>query len=144
MATGLQGSTSVTISIEDSPGGTPRTITGFVMELGGAKIAVETESSEGFGDAWRKHAPTGMRNCPDIPIGGLFNTTATTGPHVTLRPGDSDAEPNSVGRELVIVFGDSKTLTVTGHLVEYEAKPENGKLTRFNSLFRPTGAAVWS
>jgi hypothetical protein len=143
MAVGPQGSTSVTISITDS-GGTPRTITGFVMELGGAEIEVELQSSEAFGDLWREFLPTGMRKVSPIPIKGFFDTTATTGPHVTLRPGDSDALPSSTARILVIVFGDSKTFTVSGWLNKYKAQANNGKLSDFESLFQPTGAGVWT
>jgi hypothetical protein len=144
MAVGKQSSSDVTVTITDSPGGTARQIKNFIMELGEAAIEVETVESTAFGDAWREHVPTGMRNVPEIPISGHFDTTATTGPHVTLRPGDADAAPNSVGRELVIVFGDSKTFTVTGHLVRYGAKAIKASLTGFASLFRPTGAGVWS
>lgn len=144
MATGIQSSSEVTVSIEDSPGGTARQIKNFLMELGGATIEVETTESTAFGDAWREHSPTGIRNCPDIPMSGHFDTTATTGPHVTLRPVDADAAPTSVGRELIIVFGDSKTFTVTGHLVRYTAAAVGGNLSKFDALFRPSGAAVWS
>lgn len=143
MAVGIQGSTSVTASITDS-GGTPRTITGFVMELGGAEIEVELQSSEAFGDLWREFLPTGMRKVSPIPMKGFFDTTATTGPHVTLRPGDADALPTSTARVLVLVFGDSKTFTVSGWLNKYKAQANNGKLSDFESLFQPTGAGVWS
>lgn len=144
MAVGKQSSADVTVTITDSPGGTARQIKNFLMELGEAVIEVETVSSDAFGDAWREHSPTGIRNSPDIPMSGHFDTTTVTGPHVTLRPGDADAAPNSVGRQLVIVFGDSKTFTVSGHLVKYGAKANKGSLTGFNSLFRPSGEAVWS
>ena len=144
MAVGKQGSKEVVITYDDSPAGTARVITGFVMELGGAKIVVETVESDAFGDAWREHTRTGMRNCPDIPVGGFFDTTTVTGPHVTLRPGDSDADPSAGTRTLVLVFGDSKTFTVETLLVEYEVLGQNGALTKFAALIRPTGAAVWS
>jgi hypothetical protein len=144
MAVGKQGSKEVTITYDDAPAGTPRIITNFVMELGGAKIVVETEESTAFGDAWREHMRTGMRSSPDIPTSGTFDTTATTGPHVVLRPGDSDADPNAGTRTLAIVFGDGKTFTVETLLVEYEVAGENGKLTQFNAVIRPTGAALWT
>lgn len=143
MAVGIQGSTVVTVSLTDSAA-TPRLITGFVMELGGAEIEVELQSSEAFGDLWREFAPTGMRKASPIPVKGLFDTTVTTGPHVVLRPGDADALPTSTARVLVIVFGDSKTFTVSCWLNKYKVAPSNGKLTGFESLLQPTGAAVWT
>jgi hypothetical protein len=141
---GRYGSSSVTITYDDAPAGTGRVVTGFVMELGGAKIVVESESSEAFGDSWREFCATGMRSSPDIPVSGLWDTTATTGPHVVFNPGSSDADPNAGTRTLVIVFGDSKTFTVETLLAEYEVAGQNGNLTRFNAVLRPSGAAAWS
>jgi hypothetical protein len=43
-----------------------------------------------------------------------------------------------------MVFGDSKTMTVETRLVSYEVKGELGKLTQFEAVIQPTGAAVWS
>lgn len=114
------------------------------MELGGAKIVCENESSESFGDAWKEFARVGMRSVPDIPVGGFWDTTATTGPHVVFLPGANDADPNGGTRTLVIVFGDSKTFTLETLLAEYEVMASVGKLTRFNAVLRPTGSAAWS
>lgn len=144
MAVGKQSSADVTITYDDGPAGTPRIITGFVMELGGTEIELETTPSDSFGDAWREHVPTGMRNSPDIPVSGHFDTTATTGPHVVLRMGDSDALPNAGTRTLVVVYGDSKTFTVETRLVKYKVTGQNGNLTKFDAVIRPTGAAVWT
>jgi len=141
---GRYGSSSVTITYDDSPGGTARAVTGFVMTLGGAKIVVDTEESHAFGDAWREFSANGMRNSPDIPVGGFWDTTADTGPHAAFRVVDADADPNGGTRELVIVFGDGKTFTVQTILAEYEVAGNNGKLTGFNAVIRPTGAAIWS
>lgn len=141
---GKYGSSSVTITYDDAPGGSGQVVTGFVMTLGGAKIVVETESSETFGDAWREFLPTGMRSSPDIPVSGHWDTTATTGPHVVFNPVANDADPNQGSRTLVIVFGDSKTFTVETRLAEYEVAGTVGSLTKFNAVIRPTGAAVWS
>jgi hypothetical protein len=143
MAVGKQGSAQTTVSLTDS-GGTPRAITSFVMELGEAAINVNTTTSTAFGDAWKKTVPVGMREVPEIPISGDFDTTATTGPHVVLRPGDSDALPTSTPRVLVLVFGDSKTFTVSGWLKKYGVKASVGDLTKFASVFEPTGEGVWS
>lgn len=143
MATGKQSSSDVTITYDDS-GGTPRVITGFIMTLGGAEIEVEQESSESFGDLWREHTPTGMRNASPIGMAGHFDTTATTGPHVVLRPVDADAAPNAATRTLVIVFGDSKTFTVETRPSKYKVTANNGKLTTFDMTATLTGPAVWT
>jgi hypothetical protein len=141
---GKYGSPSVTITYDDAPGGTGRAVTNFVMNLGGAKIVVETQSSEAFGDSWKEFSPTGMRSCPDIPVSGLWDTTATTGPHVVFAPAAGDAAPDAATRTLVLVFGDSKTFTVETRLVEYEVVAKNNGLTEFSAVLRPTAAAAWS
>ena len=141
---GRYGSKDVTITYDDAPGGSAQTVTGFVMTLGGAKIVVETEDSTSFGDAWKEFVANGMRSVPDIPVSGFWDTTATTGPHAVFRVVDGDADPNGATRTLVLVFGDSKTFTVETRLVEYEVAANNGKLTGFNAVIRPTGAGVWS
>jgi hypothetical protein len=141
---GKYGSSAVTVSYDDAPGGSPQAVGGFIMELGGAKIVVETEESDTFGDAWKEYCATGMRSVPDITVGGHWDTTATTGPHVVFRVVDGDADPNGSTRSLIIVFGDGKTFTLETRLAEYEVVAEEGKLQRFNAVIRPSGQAVWS
>jgi hypothetical protein len=143
MPVGKQSSSSVTVSLTDSAAAA-QAIGGFIMDLGAAEIEVELESSESFGDLWREKVPSGMRNSPPIAVKGHFDTTTVTGPHVVLRPGDADALPGATPRVLVIVFGDSKTFTVSVRLNKYKVIPSNGKLTQFEATIVPTGAAVWS
>lgn len=143
MAAGKQSSTAVTVSLKDS-GGTARTITSFIMQMGGAKINVAMQDSTAFADLWNKQNPTGMRSVSPIPVSGDFDTTATTGPHVVLNPVDADCLPNATPRELVIVFGDSKTFTVNVRISDYEVTANTGKLSSFKATLTPTGAGVWS
>lgn len=143
MAVGKQSSTAVTVSLTDS-GAVARTITSFIMQLGGAKINVAMQDSTAFGDSWTKQNPTGMRSVSPIPVSGDFDTTTTTGPHVVLNPVDADCLPNATARTLVIVFGDSKTFTVSVRISDYEVVPNNGKLSSFKATLTPTGSGVWS
>lgn len=144
MAAGKQASSSVTVSYDDAPGGTPQTVTQFVMTLGGAKITVEQEDSASFGDAWGESLPSGFRTVADIPVEGFWDTTTVTGPHVVFKPVDNDADPNLGSRTLVIGFGDSKTFTVETRLMDYEVTGTKGKLTGFKATLRPTGTATWA
>lgn len=142
---GRYGSSAVTITLDDAPNGTPRIITGFVMELCGAKIVVDREDSNGFGEAWALHCASGIRRVEPIPVSGHFNTSGgATAPHTVFMPGSADADPNAGTRTLVLVFGDGKTFTVECLLSEYEVAAENNKLTTFNALLTPTGAGVWT
>src|SRR5262245_21413835 len=142
---GKYGSPDVTVSYDKTPGvaGTPVLITNFVMELGGAKIEGRHQDSHAFGDRWEEHTPTGLRGCPAIKIGGLFDTT-TDGPHDVLKVTDADADPNGGTRTLALGFGDGKTFTVETRLIDYEVAAQNAQLTEFTATVQPTGAAVWS
>jgi hypothetical protein len=143
MAVGKQSSSSVTVTYDDSAG-SPQVITGFIMEMDGAEIEMELESSESFGDIWREKTPTGMWTSPPIVLKGHFDTTATTGPHVVLKPGTADSLPGAATRTLAIAWGDSKTFTVETRLNKYRVIATNGKLTRFEATVTPTGASVWA
>lgn len=142
MATGKQGSALVTISIEDSPGGSAQVITGGVLEMSGAKIIQGREDGTAFGDAWKAMVATGVGEVPDITLSGFFDTTATTGEHVVL--GTPDSDPNGGTRELILGFGDSKTFTVEVNVFEYEAAAAPPNLTRFTALLVASGAPAWA
>jgi hypothetical protein len=138
---GKYGSPSVTVTLDDS-GGTPRVITGHVLTMGGAKITANMMPSHTFGDAWEEHTPTGLQKGEDMTLEGFWDTTATTGPHAVF--GTLDSSPQGTTRTLVIVFGDSKTVTMEVRQVDYEVLAVVGELTKFRALLRPTGAVTWS
>jgi hypothetical protein len=139
---GKYGSADVTFAIEDGPGGTSRAIAGFLLEIGGVKITALTEKSDTFGDAWEEHCPTGKRRVEPLTLTGWWDTTATTGTHAVLS--DPDDGPNEDTREVIVVFGDSKTFTFDVRLTSYEVLATNDQLTRFTAELLPSGAGVWS
>lgn len=142
MAAGKHGSSEITISIEDGPGGTSRAITPYVQSISGVKLEALTQATHAFGDTFEEHTPTGMKKVPDITLTGFFDDTATVGPHVVfIAPDDG---PQDDGRELIVVFGNSKTFTVDVRLVSYEVLGKNGALTEYAAVLRPTGAGVWT
>ena len=139
---GKYGSASITITYDDAPGGTGRAVTGHVEDMSGVKITSTMQAVSAFGDAWDKHAPTGRKRLEPITMKGKWDTTATTGPHVVFL--DPDDGPQDSTRTLVIVFGDSKTMTVETYLVSYEVRGVNGNLTEFEAVIQPTSTATWS
>jgi len=139
---GKYGSASVTITYDDGPGGTGQVVTGYVQTMSGTKISSTLQASHAFGDSWEEHTPTGMNKMEPVTLSGHWDTTATTGPHVVfIAPDDG---PQDATRTLVLVFGDSKTMTVETRLVSYEVLGQNGNLTQFTAVIQPTGAATWS
>lgn len=141
MAAGKHGSSEATISYDDGPGGTPRTITSYVLTMGGVKITSTMQVSTAYGDSVMKKLPTGMTEIAPITIHGLWDDTATTGPHtVFLAPDDG---PQDLQRTLAIVFGNSKTWTSEGYLESYEVLGKTGNLTEFEAVLIQNSGA-WS
>ena len=131
MAVGKHGSSEITVTYDDGPGGTPRAITGFILTLGGVKITSKMQASTAFGDVTSKKLPTGLTDLADIPITGFWDDTTVTGPHVVL--GVPDTSPQAATRTLAIVFGNAKTWTSEGYLVDYEVTGKVGALTEFKA-----------
>ncbi len=137
------GSTSITITITDAPGGTLRAITDYITEIGGIAVESLQADTSAFGDIWGEFTPTGFRMHEEVPLKGFYNDAATTGPHVCLR--DVDDSPTDTARSLVVVFGGtSGTATVPVRVKKYTVLGKNKGLTEFESILRPTGALVWS
>ena len=139
MAAGKHGSSEITISYDDGPGGTLRLITGFILTFGGVKITSNMVASTAYGDVITKKLPTGVSTLADIPMEGFWDDTVTLGPHVVfIAP---DTSPQASTRSLVIVFGNSKTWSSEGYLQDYEVLSQSGSLTKFKAtLIQNSGA----
>ncbi len=141
------GSSVVTVTLDDAPGGTPRIITPYVNEIGGIGIELITEQTNPFGTAFESHTPTGMERTQDIALTGFFDDTATLGPKVMFflaATKNLDKAPASVGRVLVIVAATSHTFTITVNVVDAKIIAKNGSLTQYSVLLRQKSAGVWS
>lgn len=138
---GKYSSTSITVTLDDAPGGTARAITSYVLEMGGAKITSVMQDVTAIGDTAKKMLPTGVVENAKIRIRGLWDTTATTGPHAVLSAPDDG--PQDATRTLTVVFGDSKTFTCEGYLESYEVLGKVGALTEFVAEYIPN-TATWS
>jgi hypothetical protein len=134
----------VTVTFDDSPGGTPRIITPYVDTIGGLAIESLTEQTNPFGVTTESHTPVGITKVPDIAIGGWFDDTALVGPHVVFQIAAADYSPASAGRVLAIVAATGKTFTITVHLVKYEVLLEKDKLTKYQALVRQKSTGVWT
>ncbi len=139
---GKYGPVDVTVALEDSPGGTTRSMQGFLRSGIDVGHEAETVETTGFGDSFREHTPTGIKKHDDIELTLIFDTAATTGTHVVL--GTVDDGPRDAGRELIVVVGDGKTYTVDVRLVRYRVVCSIDSIQMVNVLLRPTGAGVWS
>ena len=137
----MYGSASVVIGYDDGPGGTLRTITQYVREIGGFTIEAIMARTEAFGDSWEEHTPTGMKKGEPIPVKGFFDDTATSGPHDVFK--DPDDGPTDSTRSFSIAFGGG-TGTCETRLVKYSVIGKVGNLTEYEALIQPTSTLTWS
>ena len=142
MAAGKFGSADLVITLDDAPGGSPQTITPYVQTISGIKKEAITQQSNPFGTGNEAHTPTGVTKVGDITIGGFFDTTATTGPHVVF--GSPDDGPQDATRTFTFAPGDSKTFTMECRLVSYEVIAKNGNLTEYQAVIRQAGNGAWT
>jgi hypothetical protein len=139
MAAGKHGSSEITISYDDGPGGTPRTVTSFVLTMGAVKITSQMQANTPFGATVEAMLPTGISKIDPITLHGFWDDTATTGPHtVFLTP---DTSPQASTRTLALVFGNSKTWTSEGFLVSYAVLGKAGNLTEFEAVLQQNSGA---
>ena len=139
---GKYGPSSVTVTLEDGPGGTARALTNFILEGISAKMTAQVMETTALGDSFTEQTPTGLKTVETITLTCIWDTTGTTGTHVVL--GTVDDGPQDDGRELVVVFGDSKTFTVDVRLASSEVVATMGSIQTIVAELVPTGAGVWS
>lgn len=140
---GPYGPSSVGVTLTDSPGGTPRDIEDFILNGVSASDISEVMESTGLGDSSRERMPIGMLDSETQTLTGKWDTTGTTGTHAVMAIAAGDYAPASVGREIVITFGDSKTWTRSYHMTGYKVLAQPGSIQMFEAELTPTGAAVW-
>ncbi len=139
MAAGKHGSSEITISYDDGPGGTLRVVTPYVTTFGGIKITSNMQTSTVFGAAIETMLPTGMSKLEQITVHGFFDDTATVGPHIVfLAP---DTSPQASTRSLVVVIGNSKTWSSEGYLVSYNVLGKVGTLTEYEAVLQQNSGA---
>lgn len=107
------------------------------------KVGVVTERSDGLGDSWFEHSPTGDRFAELAQEGAFFNTS-TGNSHDALKP--ASAEPTDPARIACVGFaGNAIGQPFTGYegvlTVEYEVLGQLGKLQRANAVHTVSGEA---
>lgn len=144
MAAGNHGSSEVTFSIDDAPGGSPQVMTNYLLEIGGAKIENITQPSHAFGDAWEEALATGFARVPKFKVRGFFNDTATTGPHTVFQVKAADRSPQAATRTVAMGFGNSTSFGGEAVMSSYEVLAKRGELTEFEAEIQPTGTWAWT
>ena len=138
---GKYGPSSVTVTLEDSPGGTARALTNFILEGVSAKTSSQMMETTALGDSYTEQTPTGLLTAEPLTLTCIWDTS-TNSTHSIL--GTVDDGPQDEGRELIVIFGDSKTWTVDVRLASSEVVASMGSIQTIVAELIPTGAGVWS
>lgn len=144
MAAGKHGSSEVTFSIDATPGGSPATMTDYLLTIGGATIESIHQPSHAFGDSWAEMLATGFAQVPPITVTGYFDDTASTGPHTVFQVKSADRSPQASTRTVAIGFGNSTSFGGEAIMKSYTVTGKNGNLTEFEAVIQPTGAWAWT
>lgn len=138
---GKYGPSSVTMTLEDGPGGTARALTAFIT--GGLTVNMSSEMAEttALGDSAKAYTPVGITSGENLSITGIWST-ASNASHAVLNAVDDGPQDDT--RQAVIVFGDSKTATIQTRLISYSVIASNDNIQTFSAELQVTGAVVWS
>lgn len=136
------GSSTVSIFIEGSPGGTSYDVSQYIDTLGGQKITAITEPSHTFGDSWEEHIPVGLSKGEPFDFEGQFDNVATSGPHAIFKDVDDGTTDDT--RAMVVGFGAVAYRHFDIRLASYEVIASNGKITRYKCNALPTGTVTWT
>lgn len=125
----------------DDSGFTPRTITPYVNTMGGLKIETITQEINPFGGSAEKPNSVGVYKSITIPIGGIYDDTASVG--VMAVFGTITSTVAAASRTLAIVTGGG-TYTVECIVTGFEVMPKVGGLTEYAATLQTVAVAVWS
>lgn len=128
------GSPDLKIEV-DNAGGTLVDLSAYIDD--DIKFDVEAMMEEllAYSATWPTQVAVGVKKASDINLGGMFDDTATTGPHVIL---------NAVGatRSVKITWGGSNTSNFEAVIKTYSIKGSKGGMTRYEAVLTPTGAVT--
>ena len=125
----------------DNSGGSLVDISQHVLTLGDFKVEQITEEKHSFGDLWEEHLPVGVGRLPALPIGGLYDDTAATGPNA-LFGGQIPISPATASRTLKITWLADKTSSVETTLLDFTRSADRSALTKYTATVQPTGAVT--
>ncbi len=128
------GSPDVKIEVDNSSGALVD-LSAYIDEDIALDIGATLEELLAFGATWGSQLSTGVKVASEITLGGMFDDTATTGPHVIL---------NAVGatRSVKVTWGGSNTSNFEAVISKYSIKASKGAMTRFEATLVPTGAVT--
>lgn len=129
------------MTYEDGPGGTARNISQFLLNgISVKKLSAMTETTA-LGDSSTESTPIGMTSGEVATLEGIWSTTSNE-THAIFNAVDDGPQDDT--REMVVVFGDSKTATIQTRLASYEVLASVDDITKFRAEVVVTGAVVWS
>lgn len=129
--------TDLTIEF-DNASGTLQDMTQYIDTFNGLNITTEAQDVAVFGDTWRMKAAVGLKEGQDITIGGLYDDTASTGPHAIFND-VSNTATTGVTRTLKITWDGTLYSSMETIITSYNRVPAVGENTRYEVTLAITG-----
>lgn len=129
------GSDQVTIEIDDT-NGTPVDLSAYITSINGFDINAITEENTPFGAGWVGHLAVGVKEVPEIVVGGFYDDTASTGPVAVLGG-------TNVGATRTFTLdpgGSGNDVNVEAIIRRFSIRAISKELTKFECALQPTGA----
>jgi len=98
MPTGKQGPAAFLLLVDEF------NLTASKVKETTKKISAMQEKSDGLGDEWEAHTPTGKKKGEFSAGGGYFDTTLVSGSHIALSADPAAATPQQVSRIVTVCF----------------------------------------
>lgn len=119
--------------LDVSVGGALTDMSAYVLEISDIEIAALTQEATPATTAAVAHLATGITECKEFTVKGVYDDTATTGPNVVFV-GVGDV------RSFKITWGGSKTTAGECIITSYKRIAKKGDLTAYELTLLPTGA----
>ena len=119
----------------DNSGGTPVDMSAYITDADEWEKEIESEETTPFSAADETHASAGVSKGNDRTLKGLYDDTATTGPHAIFNAKGSI-------RTLKYVYGGGKYSEQEHLILSYTRGGKVKNLTSFEVKLKPTGAVT--
>lgn len=113
----------------------------YILTFNGIDIEAMLAESHSFGDSWTESLYAGMRKVGGITLGGYYDDTATSGPHVIFNDVGNTGTSGTT-RTFKATWGGAKTTSVETLIQNYKRLPAKGELTKFEVVLMPTGTVT--
>ena|ERR1700733_9203064 len=111
-------------------------MTAGITDAVATELAALCEDTTPYGVSWPNQTWSGLKEGTDIPLGGLYDSTPTTGTDAVFGGGLGSTVP------VIITYGGTKTSSFNAIISKYKRSMSAKKLHRYTATLTITGAVT--